>query len=35
VIYLHEYLDSQRVAEVYRRLVEQGMSEAAAEPITD
>ena len=35
VIYLHEYLDSQRVAEVCRRLVEQGMSEAAAEPITD
>ena len=35
LIYLHEYLDSQRVAEVCRELVEQGVSEAAAEPITD
>jgi ketosteroid isomerase-like protein len=35
VIHLHEYLDSQRVAEVCRRLAEQGVSEAAAEPITD
>jgi len=35
VIYLHEYLDSQRVAEVCRRLAGQGVSEAAAEPITD
>ena len=35
LVYLHEYLDSQRVAEVCRRLVEQGVSEAAAEPITD
>ena len=35
VIYLHEHLDSQRVAEVCRRLVEQGGSEVAAEPITD
>jgi ketosteroid isomerase-like protein len=35
VIYLHEYLDSQRVAEVCRRLARQGVSEAAAEPVAD
>ena len=35
VIYLHEYLDSQRVAAVCRRLARQGVSEAAAEPLTD
>jgi ketosteroid isomerase-like protein len=35
VIYLHEYLDSQRVAAVCRRLARQGVSEAAAEPVTD
>ena len=35
VIYLHEYLDSQRVAAVLRRLARQGVSEAAAEPVTD
>ena len=35
VVYLHEYLDSQRVAEVCLRLAEQGVSEAAAEPVTD
>ena len=35
VIYLHEYLDSQRVAEVCLRLARQGVREAAAEPITD
>jgi ketosteroid isomerase-like protein len=35
VVYLHEYLDSQRVAKVCRRLAGQGVSEAAAEPITD
>jgi ketosteroid isomerase-like protein len=35
VIYLHEYLDSQRVAAVCRRLARQGVSEAAAEPVAD
>src|SRR5215207_8670709 len=35
MIYLHEYLDSQRVAAVCRRLARQGVSEAAAEPVTD
>jgi len=35
VIYLHEYLDSQRVAAVCLRLARQGVSEAAAEPVTD
>jgi ketosteroid isomerase-like protein len=35
VIYLHEYLDSQRVAAVCRRLARQGVSGAAAEPVTD
>src|SRR5918993_3855215 len=35
VIYLHEYLDSQRVAAVCRRLARQGVSEAAAKPLTD
>jgi len=35
LIYLHEYLDSQRVAGVCRRLARQGVSEAAAEPVTD
>jgi ketosteroid isomerase-like protein len=35
VIYLHEYLDSQRMAEVCRRLARRGLSEAAAEPVTD
>jgi ketosteroid isomerase-like protein len=35
VIYLHEYLDSQQVAAVCLRLARQGVSEAAAEPLTD
>src|SRR5215213_127973 len=35
MIYLHEYLDSQRVAAVCRRLARQGVSEAAAEPVAD
>ena len=35
VVYLHEYLDSQRVAAVCLRLARQGVSEAAAEPIKD
>jgi ketosteroid isomerase-like protein len=35
VIYLHEYLDSQRVAAVCLRLARQGVSEAAADPVTD
>ena len=30
-----QYIDSQRVAEVCRRLAGQGVSEAAAEPVTD
>ena len=33
IVYLREYLDSQRVAEVCRRLAERGVSEAA-DPIT-
>ena len=35
LIYLHEYLDSQRVAKVCQRLAAKGVSEAAAEPLTD
>jgi len=35
VVYLHEYLDSQRVAAVCRRLAQQGVSEATAKPIID
>jgi ketosteroid isomerase-like protein len=35
MIYLHEYLDSQRVAAVCRRLARQSVSEAAAKPLTD
>jgi len=34
IVYLHEYLDSQRVAEVCRQLAQQGVSEAVADPIT-
>ena len=34
IVYLHEYLDSQTVAEVCRRLAQQGVSEADADPIT-
>jgi ketosteroid isomerase-like protein len=35
LVYLHEYLDSQRVAAVCRRLARQGVSEAAADAVTD
>jgi ketosteroid isomerase-like protein len=35
LVYLHEYLDSQRVAAVCRRLAREGVSEAAAKPVTD
>lgn len=35
VVYLHAYLDTQKVAEVCDRLAERGMAEAAAPPIED
>ena len=35
LVYLHAYLDTQKVAEVCERLARQGMAEAAAPPIEE
>jgi ketosteroid isomerase-like protein len=33
-VYIHAYLDTEKVTEICRRLAEDGVEEAAAEPIT-
>jgi ketosteroid isomerase-like protein len=35
LVYIHAYLDSQKVADTCRRLAEKGVEEAAAAPITE